>query len=275
MSKISVSIVLYNTDKEQLDDAINSCVNSLAPIDIYLIDNSPNDGLSYLKSDKRVRYLKSEHNGGFGSGHNLAINEFGLLEKYGYHLVMNPDITFDAKVIEGIVAYMDGNLTTGVLMPRIINTDGSVQFARRLLPKPFDIFIKKFFGDSSYVREYEMVSCEPNEPVEVVGLCGCFLFFRTEVLKSVGLFDDRYFMYFEDFDLCRRVSESYKTIYFPLVEVIHDSNREHRRNLKLFYYALRATFKYFNKWGYIDKERNRLNTKVYKKIIDGCNIEQT
>ena len=159
MSKISVSIVLYNTDRNDLDNAIAACDNSSLAVDVYLIDNSPSDNLDYLKSDKRVRYLKSEHNDGFGSGHNLAINEFDLLEKYDYHLVMNPDITFDAKVIEGIVAYMDGNLKAGVLMPRIINTDGSVQFARRLLPKPFDIFIKKFFGDSSCVREYEMVSC--------------------------------------------------------------------------------------------------------------------
>ena len=243
MSRTSVSIVLYNTDIDQLNDAIGACISSLVYVDIYLIDNSPNDSLNYLEFDDRVTYLKSEHNGGFGSGHNLALNEFRLLD-------------------------MDDNLAAGVLMPRIINIDGSVQFARRLLPKPFDIFVKRFFGDSSYVRKYEMVSCEPKEPVEVIGLCGCFLFFRTEALKSVGLFDDRYFMYFEDFDLCRRISKSYKTIYFPLVKVIHYSNREHRRSLKLFYYALRAAFKYFNKWGYIDKERNRLNNRVYKQFID-------
>jgi len=260
--------VLYNTDIDQLNDAIGACISSLVYVDIYLIDNSPNDSLNYLEFDDRVTYLKSEHNGGFGSGHNLALNEFRLLDKYDYHLVMNPDITFDTETIERIVAYMDDNLAAGVLMPRIINIDGSVQFARRLLPKPFDIFVKRFFGDSSYVRKYEMVSCEPKEPVEVIGLCGCFLFFRTEALKSVGLFDDRYFMYFEDFDLCRRISKSYKTIYFPLVKVIHYSNREHRRSLKLFYYALRAAFKYFNKWGYIDKERNRLNNRVYKQFID-------
>ena len=142
MSKVSVSIVLYNTNEKQLDDAINSCLNSIISIDIYLIDNSPNNNLFYLKQDERVKYLKARYNGGFGAGHNLGIQEFNILENYDYHLVMNPDIKFDANVIGQIIQYMEKQLTTGVLMPRILNTDGTLQFARRLLPKPVDIFMK-------------------------------------------------------------------------------------------------------------------------------------
>ena len=130
------------------------------------------------------------------------------------------------------------------------------------------LFITILFVNSSYARKYEMVFCEPNKPVEIVALTGCFLFFSTKALRSIGLFDERYFMYFEDFDICRRISEFYKTIYFPLVEVTHGSNREHRRNLKLFYYAILATIKYFNKWGYFDKNRERINARVYKQVVD-------
>jgi GT2 family glycosyltransferase len=268
MSKVSVSIVLYNTNEKILNEAINSCVNSMIPIDIYLIDNSRNNNLSYFKQDDRVRYLKARYNGGFGAGHNLGIHEFKILESYDYHLVMNPDITFDPSVIGEILKYMEKELKTGVLMPRILNQDGTLQFARRLLPKPIDIFMKRFFVNSSYARKYEMVFCEPNKPVEIVGLCGCFLFFSTKALKTAGLFDERYFMYFEDFDICRRVSKFYKTIYYPKVEVIHDSNREHRRNLKLFYCSIIATMKYFKKWGYIDKDRERINARVYEQVAD-------
>jgi GT2 family glycosyltransferase len=78
---------------------IESCVNSSHPVDLYLIDNSPGDGLRYLQNDKRLHYLKSEKNGGFGAGHNLAIKQFGLLDKYDYHIVLNLDIEFDDSVI--------------------------------------------------------------------------------------------------------------------------------------------------------------------------------
>ena len=114
MSKISVSIVLYNTNEKRLNDAINSCLNSIISVDIFLIDNSPNNNLIYLKQDERVRYLKAQYNGGYGVGHNLGINEFNILENYDYHLVMNPDITFEANVIGQIIQYMEKHLTTNV-----------------------------------------------------------------------------------------------------------------------------------------------------------------
>ena len=266
MIKISASIVLYNTEKSLIDTVINSCIDSLAGVDLYLVDNSPGDELSYLVNDRRVNYLKSQENRGFGAGHNLAINEFKLLERYKYHIVINPDIKFGNKVISNIQGYMDSNDNVGVLMPKILNTNGTLQFARRLLPSLFDIFKKKFFP-LLYSKKYEMINHEPSMPVEIIGLCGCFMFLRVEALKSIGLFDERYFMYFEDFDLCRRIATKYSSIYYPVTSVIHISNNEHNRSLKLFYYALRATILYFNKWGYFDEERSVINKKVYANII--------
>ena len=266
MANISVSIVLYNTDKKQLDVVIASCNNSSHSVDIYLVDNSPGDGLSYLQNDQRVHYFKSEQNGGFGAGHNLAIKQFELLGRYDYHIVINPDVEFDEEVITNLSDYMRGNDDVAVLMPKIVNSDGTLQYARRLLPSPLDIFMKRFFPRSERALNYEMVDLEPKKPVEVVGLCGCFMFIRTSVLRSIGLFDERYFMYFEDFDLCRRVSTEYKVIYYPNSEVVHGSNNEHRRNSKLFFCSIRATLKYFMKWGFFDKDRRAINRRVRKQV---------
>jgi GT2 family glycosyltransferase len=266
MAKISVSIVLYNTDKLQLNLVIASCAYSSHPVDIYLIDNSPTDELEYLRDDERVTYLKSKNNHGFGAGHNLAIKHFGLLDKYDYHIVLNPDIEFDGSLIDNLQKYMSSNKEVGTLMPKIVNRDGTLQFARRLLPTPIDIFMKRFFPSSKRARNYEMVSLEPKKPVEVVALCGCFMFLRTLSLKSVGLFDEHYFMYFEDFDLCRRISKEYKVIYYPNCEVTHDSNNEHRRNSKLFFYSIRAAIYYFIKWGFLDHDRNKINIIVMEQF---------
>jgi GT2 family glycosyltransferase len=266
MARISASIVLYNTEKSQIDAVIASCIDSLTEVDLYLVDNSPEKDLCYLMNDNRVKYLKSQANHGFGAGHNLAINEFRLLEKYDYHIVINPDIEFDKKVIRNIQNYMDYNSNIGILMPKIINIDGTLQYARRLLPTPVDIFMKRFFSDSEYTKDYEIRDFEPKTPVEIVGLCGCFMFIRTSSMKEVGLFDEQYFMYFEDFDLSRRIAMKYKTIYFPNSKVIHGSNNEHRRNMKLFFYSVRAALKYFNKWGYFDKYRKKINIKTLQKV---------
>ena len=268
MTKISASVVLYNTEKTHIDAVITSCVDSLVEVDLYLVDNSPTDKLNYLMNDSRVKYLKSHENHGFGAGHNLAINEFKLLENYDYHIIINPDIEFDNMVVKNIQSYMDCNIDVGILMPKITNVDGTLQYARRLLPSPMDILFKRFFPSSKRAGNYELRKFEPKKPVEIVGLCGCFMFSRTSSIKRIGLFDERYFMYFEDFDLSRRMAKKFKTIYFPGTEVVHGSNNEHRRDKKLFFYAIRAALKYFNKWGYVDKFRNKNNERILQIVMD-------
>lgn len=91
--------------------------------------------------------------------------------------------------------------------------------------------------------------------IKIVRLYRCFMFLRVDALKIVGLFNERYF---EDFDLCRRIARKFSSIYY--------SNNEHRRNFKLFYYALIAAILYFNKWRGADEERLTLNEKVYSCI---------
>jgi GT2 family glycosyltransferase len=266
MPNISISIIAYNTDKILIRNAIESCVNSLFKVDIYLVDNSLNEKYSYFKNDKRVIYLKTE-NKGFGAGHNFAIKKMDLLKRYNYHLVLNPDISFEKHVIRNLFEYMEKYNDVGVIMPRILNTDKSLQFARRLLPSFLNVILKRSFLKLSRYTNYEMHNIEPKTPVEIIGLCGCFLFFRTKALKSVGLFDENYFMYFEDYDLCRRISIKYKTIYYPNCEVIHKGNHEHKRNIKLFFVGLISAIKYFYKWGLIDKKRKELNAITLKKVL--------
>ena len=267
MLKIAVTLVLYNTDKQELNNVISACVNSTVLVDIYLIDNSPNDNLSYLDSDKRVNYFKSEHNGGFGYGHNTIIRRFKLLDSYDYCLVINPDIEFNFEVIEKISKYMEQNTGVGVLMPKILNHDGSLQFARRLLPSPFDIIRKKILPHFLHPKKYEMIDYEPNKPIKIVGLCGCFMFLRIDALKVVGLFDERYFMYFEDTDLCDRVvtsgheiietSDSFCTHY----KAISSSN-----SLRYAYRTMTA-FK-FSELYYFSKYERKYVLRIYLHLFD-------
>jgi len=233
---------------------------------VVIIDHSNDDRFTYFSDNKRVAYYRTHNNTGFGSGHNVALKKYEVLNRYKYHLVLNPDISFSSEVLSELVSYLEVEKEVGAIMPRIANLDGTLQFARRLLPKPTHILMKRLRPQSALAKEYEIMDMEPKKPVEVCGLCGCFIMFRCDVLSKAGLFDERFFMYFEDFDLARRVSLLSKVIYYPGVSVMHAANREHRRSLRLLYFLISSAIKYFGKWGYIDSARDKINSKAIEQI---------
>lgn len=101
--------------------------------------------------------------------------------------------------------------------------------------------------------------------MEVPSLSGCFMFVRIAVLKKVGGFDERYFMYAEDLDLCRRIGKVSRTMYYPNVVVYHEYAKGSYKNRRLLRYHLSSVVKYFNKWGWVwDLDRKIIN----KRILD-------
>ena len=102
-----------------------------------------------------------------------------------------------------------------------------------------------------------------DDVIEAPIISGCFTLFRTEVLKEIGYYDERFFLYFEDFDLSRRISEKYKTLVLTSSYIYHEHGNGSRKNLKLFFVFIMSLIVYFNKWGWlIDRQRNVLNNKA-------------
>ena len=103
--------------------------------------------------------------------------------------------------------------------------------------------------------------------MEVPYLSGCFMLLRTEALKNVGMFDERFFMYPEDIDLTRRIHRKYKTIFYPNVSVVHHHARASYQNVRLLAVHVWNLVRYFNKWGwFFDKERKKVNEFVLRKL---------
>jgi len=103
--------------------------------------------------------------------------------------------------------------------------------------------------------------------LDVPYLSGCFMLFRTEALKEVGLFDERFFMYPEDIDLTRRIHAKYRTVFYPEVSIIHHHAQSSYLNLKMLFIHITNMVKYFNKWGWIlDKERKIINKKILEQL---------
>ncbi len=261
MYDLTISLVTYRNEVTELMQTINSVLNTKLNIRLYIIDNFPTNELKSLFTDPRIEYTFNGANVGFGAGHNIAIKK--VFGQSTYHLVLNPDIYFEEGTLEGIIDFMENHPAIGLLMPKVCNSDKSIRKIRRLLPSPINVFGKLMPATSWFKQleaEYrtEFISYEQTNTAPF--LSGCFMFFRTSELARVGIFDERYFMYFEDVDLSRRFFIQSKSIYYPEVSVVHLAHRESSRNLKLFYIHLKSACQYFNKWGWLfDKERKYIN----------------
>lgn len=271
MYKVTVSIVVYGPDIVFLGKVINSLMKDPALSKVILVDNSPQPlkGFCIDRYNGRLEYVYNGKNIGFASAHNIAINK--IINSSKYHLILNPDVYFEGDLISKICAYMDRNEDVGMLIPKILYPDGSTQFLCKLLPTPFDLIFRRFVPFKKILenrtRVYELRFTGYNAIMNVPSLSGCFMFTRTSVLKEVEGFDERYFLYMEDIDLCRRVHSKYKTVFYPEVTAYHVYEKGSYKNIKLLRYHFVSAIKYFNKWGWIfDKYRRDINKKTLKDL---------
>ena len=268
LSSLSVSVVLYNHTSRELEPLLESIRESDIEITLYLVDNSPTDALAnHFSGLKNVEYFFNSKNLGYGSAHNIAIRK-SIENGTKYHLVLNPDVTFKKDVLKRIYQFMEENEEIGLVMPKVLYMDGSIQYLCKLLPTPMDLlgrrflpaFMKKLFR--SGMEKYEFRHRDYNQQMDVPNLSGCFMFMRTKALVKAGLFDERFFMYLEDVDLCRRINAEYRTVYFPLVSIFHGYAKGSYQGGPLFRYHLTSAFRYFNKWGwFFDRHRRHINKK--------------
>lgn len=274
---LTASIVSYHHRPGEIRRVMD-CVLA-GPVErLFLVDNSPDDRLRQLEeTSKRVRYIHSV-NRGYGCGHNIAIQE-AMEMGAGYHVVVNPDVWFETGVLERLIEYMDARKDVSLVMPRIVYPDGRMQYLCKLLPGPLDLFGRRFFPCKKWIerrnRRYELRFADYHREMEVPSLSGCFMFMRMEIVKRVGGFDERYFMYAEDLDLCRRLGRMGRTLYNPDVSVCHAYEKGSYKNRKLMRYHICSVVKYFNKWGwFFDGERRRVNKRVVSMLEENYRIEQ-
>jgi GT2 family glycosyltransferase len=263
---VSGCIVLFKNDRQVLYKAINSFLNADSCGILYLVDNSPTDELRDVYTSDKIVYIHNSANNGFGAGHNIGI-KLAFKSNSKYHLIMNPDIYFGKEVITPMINYMNEHHEVGMMMPKILNSDNTIQYLPKLLPNPFWILRRKFkkpaLFNNSFLNHYELrqvpATIEYNSPI----LSGCFSLVRLQAMIEIGGYDDKYFMYFEDFDLSRRMHQKYKTMYFPTVSVYHEYERGANKNAKLFKIFIFSAITYFNKWGwFFDRERKRINRQT-------------
>lgn len=245
---------------------------------LFLVDNSLDDRLRELgRISERVKYIHSV-NRGYGAGHNIAIRE-AMDMGAKYHVVVNPDIWFETGVLERLLEYMDAREDVSLVMPQVVYPDGEMQYLCKLLPSPVDLLGRRFFPWKRWIerrnQKYELRFADYHREMEVPSLSGCFMFMRIEAVRKVGGFDERYFMYAEDLDLCRRLGHVGRTLYYPGVSVCHAYEKGSYKNRKLMRYHICAVVKYFNKWGwFFDSERCRVNKHILRMLKENQQVNK-
>ncbi len=265
MSKISASLVLFNTEKKVVEDSINSYFNSSVNGELWIIDNSNDAKYKYLESfNNRITYINSGENLGYGRAHNIALRNF--VDKTDYHIILNPDISFDRDVIEELITFLESNKNVGLVAPKAIYPDGSPQSNGRLIPDPLHLILRRFFSISRLNikrnEDYELKYMGDSNYLTPVVL-GSFMMFRNASLKEIGFFDERFFLYPEDIDISRRMFDKYDNVIYVKKQFVHHHYQESYKSLKLLVTHALEMIKYFNKWGWInDESRKSLNKKA-------------
>lgn len=279
---LTASIVIYHTKQSQINDVLQSIKNSDCIDMLYIIDNSPSfENEQFFKDcslSTIIQYIPHE-NTGYGSSHNIAMHKSIELGA-DYHVVLNPDIRFEANVLPRLCEYMNNNSDVVYILPKVIYPNGELQYLCKLLPTPSDLIFRRFLPKTAKTEKkndrYVLKESGYNKIMNPPCLSGCFMFLRNSALKENDIFfDDRFFMYFEDFDLIRRLHRVGKTIFYPDVSIIHDHAKESYKSKKMLMVHIKSAIKYFNKYGwFIDKERRLMNMQILKELGLGKWLEK-
>lgn len=237
---LTISIVTFNPDFTELEKTLSSLRTALSGFThdsfrIIIVDNSASNAVGcFLRQnfpDLPVQLIHGQGNVGFGRAHNMALAQTGE-----FHLILNPDIELDPDALVNAIEFMRASDHCGLLSPRASWPDGQRQYLCKRYPAVFDLVlrgfaprvIRSFF--SARLAHYEMQAETQNSvclnpPI----VSGCFMFFRGETLKKTGGFSDKFFLYFEDFDLSLRCGQIAETAFVPSVKVVHAGGHASRK----------------------------------------------
>ena len=263
---ISASLVVYHNSKKDIEKVINSFLGIEFDKILFVIDNSSNDSLSELCNNSRIRYIFNNSNMGFGAAHNIGFREAHKINST-YHIILNPDIYFNPSIINDLVDKASTDKSIGLIMPKICYPDESIQYLCKLIPTPIDLIIRRFVVNKvlleKIIYRYELRFFSYEDEAEIPVMSGCFMFVKFSILHEINGFDEQFFMYLEDVDLCRRINEISKLVYYPKIKVFHNYEKGSYKNFTLLKYHIKSAIKYFNKWGWFyDVKRRVINKKT-------------
>ena len=231
---------------------------------LIIVDNDP---LATRRDERSGDVLRiwTGANLGYGRAQNIALARSRDVSPL--HLIANTDIRFDGDSVARLCAYMHAHPDVGLAAPRVRYPDGRLQHLCRLLPTPADLVARRFFGGTQWGRcrndRYELRQWDYAQEADIPFLSGCFMMLRRATVYAVGGFDPRFFLYWEDLDLSRRIHGIARTRFVPNVEIVHAYRTQQRPGWRSLRHLAWNAVRYFAKWGWrVDRERDRINQRA-------------
>lgn len=252
---VTISLISLNQRHhlERLLPSLSSAAR-FTKAEILLVDNRSTDGTREFVQHHfpEVQVTVNPYRAGYGENHNLNLHK----AQGRYFVIMNSDMTMEPATLVFLRDHLDANPDIGIASPRILNEDGTIQNLNRRYPTVFDLLLRRISPKllphllQQRLNYYEMRDVINSETSDIEVVSGSFMFCRTDLLRLLGGFDTRYFMYFEDVDLSRRVHKTHRTVHCSQVSVTHFWQRSAHRKWIHTCYFFQAAFQYFNHWGY-------------------------
>jgi len=225
---LAIIITNYNT-KDLLDNCLSSVFkanHSPKGIEVIVVDNASNDGSVKMVEKKypQVKLIESRQNLGFSKGNNLA----AASSDSDYLLFLNSDTVIEKDALVKPLKYLKNHPKTGALTIKLILNNGEIDYDnRRGFPTPWNTFcrlfgLSKLFPQSTFFNAYHLGFKPIKKPTPIPVIAGSFFMISNKVFEKIGRWDEDYFFYGEDIDLCYRLKEAgYQVTYYPKVSTLH------------------------------------------------------
>ncbi len=253
-------IITHHNTPELLCLCLDSIKNNVQNIkyEIIVVDSESKETTKELIQEQyaKIKFIPFKKNTGYSKIANVGIKE----SRGKYVLILNADIIVLEKSISKMLEYIENHPDVGMVGPQLLDFTNNIQISYFSVPGPGMILARRtFLGKTKWGKKQiaDKVLISNYQPVSVDWLQGSAIMVRKEALKKVGLLDERFFMYFEDADWCRRFRQNgYKVVYLPTAKMVHYYHRSSKKwggFLDLFFNRytrihLISAFKYF--WKY-------------------------
>jgi GT2 family glycosyltransferase len=261
MTTLSVLIVTYNS-APQLPACLNSLRGqTLQDFEVIVVDNASRDeSAALIRSDyPEVNLIASDVNLGFGNGNNKALG----IAQGRYIVLLNPDAILPADTLENALKHIEENSDAGMGGGLLQGTQGEWQPSARLFPSILNDALTisglaNRYAKSRFFGRFDRSWADPRQAVAIDWVVGAFAIIRRDLIDNIGLFDPRFFLYYEEVDLCRRIHEAgFKVYYWPDLVITHiggassetvDGLAFASSGKQLTLWRMRSQLLYYRKW---------------------------
>jgi GT2 family glycosyltransferase len=252
---------VFEDIKVSTDKAIKE--NKIKSLMLYVVDNTLNTSYSNQLKDLLLRHWGNseqlkiailDKNKGYGHAHNQVLSSLNS----DYHIFLNPDVLIQENALVNAIDYMQNNPDVGLITPNASTEKGEKLYLLKRYPSVIILFVRGFFPMFCRTRlfkgkseSYEMRDINQSQNYKGVDIAsGCFMFFRTKDIKNKFKFSEKFFLYFEDYDLSWQFSMYRKIAYVPSVKIIHYGGNAAQKGGKHIRYFMRSAITFYNRFGW-------------------------